>query len=349
MPPRHNYWTIIVDDKPTAFRAAEQDELLPTLRQMQARHPDAVMKWFARGRLWESQDSERADAAAKRRPPMGDRRPAAERRGRDWRPGGEHKDPRERFKIPRDEKRRRFAENLHREGPATPPHADNPAGEPSRPPQENTGGLPASNQSRGREGQPPWRRDKDTRPPRDQDREARQDWRPAGPADRRPAGAGERKPWSRPPGAPSGRPPGATSERKPWSRPPGAPSGRPPGPSSGRPGTPWTRNRPDSRSESPAGRPAGGGGWNRDKPGGAGWKKDRPAAGEEWRKDRPGGGSAGKPAGPWRPRTDGSGGSGKPGHGPGSGRPPGGQSRPGPRAPRGDKPGGGKGGGGQGR
>ena len=42
MPPRHHYWTIILDGKPTAFRAHEQEELLPTLRQLQARHQDAV-------------------------------------------------------------------------------------------------------------------------------------------------------------------------------------------------------------------------------------------------------------------------------------------------------------------
>src|SRR5512132_3216839 len=105
MPPRHHYWTIILEGKPTAFRAHTQDELAPTLRQLQARHPDAVMKWFARGRLWESQEDERAEAFAKRRAPR-------EQRPREWRPGGEHKDPRERFKIPRDEKRRRFADKL---------------------------------------------------------------------------------------------------------------------------------------------------------------------------------------------------------------------------------------------
>src|SRR4029079_14450432 len=31
-----------------------------------------------------------------------------ERRGRAWRPGGDHKDPRDRFKVPRDVKRARF-------------------------------------------------------------------------------------------------------------------------------------------------------------------------------------------------------------------------------------------------
>ena len=53
MPPRHTYWTIIYGNQPTAFRAATQEELLPTLRQLQSKHPDAVMKWFARGRLWD--------------------------------------------------------------------------------------------------------------------------------------------------------------------------------------------------------------------------------------------------------------------------------------------------------
>jgi hypothetical protein len=88
MPPRYTYWTIIMEGKPTAFRARDHDELLPTLRQLQRRHPDAVLKWFARGRLWAS--PEEAQLAAKVRPI---RRAA---RGRDWRPGGEHRDPRAR-------------------------------------------------------------------------------------------------------------------------------------------------------------------------------------------------------------------------------------------------------------
>ena len=122
MPPRHHYWTIILEGKPTAFRAHLQEELIPTLRQLQARHPDAVLKWFARGRLWDSQEQERDEAIARR----SNKRTTPEPRPRDWRPGGEHKDPRDRFKVPRDEKRRRFAQNLRRdrsappEGPATP-------------------------------------------------------------------------------------------------------------------------------------------------------------------------------------------------------------------------------------
>ena len=89
MPPRFAYWTIIVEGKPTAFRAQDRDELVPTFKQLQSKHPDAVMMWFARGRLWPSPE----DARAAERPS------GAERRNKEWRPGGEHRDPRARFEI----------------------------------------------------------------------------------------------------------------------------------------------------------------------------------------------------------------------------------------------------------
>ena len=60
MPPRHTYWTILFGDKPTAFRSATQEELLPTFKQIQAKHADAVMMWFARGKLWRSEEEARA-------------------------------------------------------------------------------------------------------------------------------------------------------------------------------------------------------------------------------------------------------------------------------------------------
>jgi len=106
MPPRHAYWTIILEGKPTAFRTHTREELLPTFKQLQSRHADTQMKWFARGRLWESPEEERAAA----------RRRTEERRGPSWRPGGTHEDPRERFSVPRDVKRRRFAAKLRRDG-----------------------------------------------------------------------------------------------------------------------------------------------------------------------------------------------------------------------------------------
>jgi hypothetical protein len=86
VPPRFTYWTIILEGAPTAFRARDRADLVPTLKQLQARHPDTVLKWFARGRLWTSPDEARlASKVRKPRPP------------RDWRPGGEHRDPRARF------------------------------------------------------------------------------------------------------------------------------------------------------------------------------------------------------------------------------------------------------------
>ena len=190
MPPRHTYWTIVFGDQPTAFRSAEREELLPTFKQILTKHPDAVMRWFARGRLWRSPEEARdtfdqqresrvpqrdrsPDPRAPRsewrdkpqgdrprgpkpewkdrpqgdrpkpawqnrddrprtpRPGVGDTPPrdtppptergapsddkAPDKRGRDWRPGGAHKDPRDRFKVPRDVKRARFKQNQQRE------------------------------------------------------------------------------------------------------------------------------------------------------------------------------------------------------------------------------------------
>ena len=60
MPPRHNYWTIIFGNQPTSFRAATREVLLPTFRQIQAKHPDAVMMWVAGGKLWQSEEEARA-------------------------------------------------------------------------------------------------------------------------------------------------------------------------------------------------------------------------------------------------------------------------------------------------
>jgi len=85
MPPRYAYWTIIAGGLPTAFRAADREELLPTFQRIKHKHPDAQMKYFARGKLWES--AEAARSADKPRIV----------RDRDWRPGGTHRDPRQKF------------------------------------------------------------------------------------------------------------------------------------------------------------------------------------------------------------------------------------------------------------
>ena len=205
MPPRYAYWTILIDQRPTAFRAQHKEDLLPTFHQLQRKNPDVVMKWFARGRLWDSQQAER-EAFRNRTD-----RPPTERRTRDWRPGGEHKDPRARFDK---EKRRRDK----REQRAQRNEAD--AARKFRPPQPP--------------GDRPWSKETSNKP--------------GASGDRRPP-SGDRKPWSRKPewkkpGPPRGdRPvPQGFIPRKPWSKPaPAAPkSDAPPAsdPATGKPKPP---------------------------------------------------------------------------------------------------------------
>ena len=94
MPPRFSYWTILAGGLPTAFRAGTRDELMPTYKRLLEKHPDAEMKWFARGALWASPEDAQAALRAQRE--SAGRKTAA--RGRDWRPGGKHRDPRQAFK-----------------------------------------------------------------------------------------------------------------------------------------------------------------------------------------------------------------------------------------------------------
>jgi len=143
MPPRFAYWTILIDNAPTAFRARDREELLPTLNQLKRKSPSAIMKWFARGRLWASREEEqgawRARTATHRGPTGRPGKPGADRRdqrGRDWRPGGQHKDPRARFRAknrrdrpPRrgDRPERRDGDRPPRPRPERPPDPPPPA------------------------------------------------------------------------------------------------------------------------------------------------------------------------------------------------------------------------------
>jgi hypothetical protein len=87
MPPRYAFWTILIDNAPTAFRAKRQEDLLPTLHQLRRTNKDVVLRWFAGGRLWASPEEARQGRG---------RAVPGETRGRDWRPGGDHRDPRAR-------------------------------------------------------------------------------------------------------------------------------------------------------------------------------------------------------------------------------------------------------------
>jgi len=166
MAPRGGFWIIVDGTTPTAFRSRDRDDLVPTLKQLQRTQPATVLLWFDRGRLWNSvEESMEALRAGRAR-----RRPAG--RGPEWRPGGAHKDPRARFKIPRDEKRARFKKRQR--WPA---------------PEESTGHTTGSERAerpnRPRESKP-WGSDKP--------REAR-----------KPFGSG-RRPFSSRPGRPPGKP-----------------------------------------------------------------------------------------------------------------------------------------------
>jgi hypothetical protein len=90
MPPRYAYWTILIDAKPTAFRARDREELLPTLHQLRRTNTNVALRWFAHGKLWDTPEQAqwaRRHLEKPERPP----------RGAGWRPGGAHEDPRERL------------------------------------------------------------------------------------------------------------------------------------------------------------------------------------------------------------------------------------------------------------
>ena len=196
MPPRYAYWTIIAGGLPTAFRAGDREDLMPTFRRIQEKHPDAELKYFARGKLWASP----ADARMTREE---EERPKAPPRGRDWRPGGEHRDPRQPFKDAKkarnqdrrqqrwDRKTRDRDRDRDRE---TPPHGD-PLRRPAAPRREFD-----------RRGPKPWA----GKPGGQSER------RPGGQSERRPA---ERRPWSdrnrRPAESRESREPREPRERRP--------------------------------------------------------------------------------------------------------------------------------------
>ena len=97
-------WVIVAGAEPTAFRSRYAEDLIPTLKQLQRTQPDVSLKWFERGRLWLSPEAARDALLARRQAPTS--------RGRDWRPGGQHKDPRAKYDVSRDEKRARFKRRL---------------------------------------------------------------------------------------------------------------------------------------------------------------------------------------------------------------------------------------------
>ena len=122
MPPRYAYWTILVDEQPTAFRAGSQEELMPTFKRLKLKHASAKMMWWQNGKLWDSRlDAQQAMHARGEMGRRGDARQdggfrdrprgprtdqPAERRNAsgklEWQPKGDAPSPRDR--KPRFEK-----------------------------------------------------------------------------------------------------------------------------------------------------------------------------------------------------------------------------------------------------
>lgn len=113
VPPRFAYWTIIVDDQPTAFRAKELDELQPTFNRLREKHPSAVMMWFQNGRLWRSRlEAQEAATSARRSEERKKRATEQPPRDRKWRPGGTHRDPRQKYMDAKKAKWTRFKQRV---------------------------------------------------------------------------------------------------------------------------------------------------------------------------------------------------------------------------------------------
>jgi 23S rRNA pseudouridine2605 synthase len=197
MPPRFAYWTILIDNTPTAFRARERQELLPTLTQLKRTNPNVELKWFAQGRLWDSQEAQRESW---QKPQVG------ERRNKDWRPGGDHKDPRAKFDKEAQRRKRREM-RAERDKLGGPPRSDRPWSNkpPGRPP---GGDRPWQTKPTGpRAERIPWQHKPTGGPPR--------------PPSQRYGGAGGDRPWSNKPPR-DGQKPWAGKSRgdRPWSKPP---------------------------------------------------------------------------------------------------------------------------------
>src|SRR5688572_4748813 len=290
MPPRYSYWTIIAGGLPTAFRAAEREELLPTFTRLREKHPDAEMKWFARGKLWDTPDAARRDTEERRGgSPRGEDRDRPARsagprdrdrrgegdggaaRGRDWRPGGEHRDPRQPYidakKARNLDRRKEKFERKHgagEEGAGARP----PKPQWAKPREERFRDRPRDESDRPRRdagSAPPvgaWEKPRGTRPAA-----PKGGWggdRERGPRAESPAGRGDR-PRDRQPRSDEGRDrfrDDARPAKPQWSKPrgPGAPKGnwsgdRDRGPRPAAPKGNWGGDRERGRSaESPPGR-----------------------------------------------------------------------------------------------
>ena len=192
MPPRYAYWTILVDEQPTAFRAGSQEDLMPTFNRLKQKHADARMMWWQNGKLWNSRLD--AQEAMRARGEMG--------RARDFRQRDNVAD-RKPFRRdgPRDSRGNRDARPEPRdERDASGKLAWKPKGtsETSRPPKQEW--KPKGSFASERPSRPEWK----SKP--QGDRRPRSDWKPKSDGAR----SFDRKPrFEKPDWKPKGRPSGA--------------------------------------------------------------------------------------------------------------------------------------------
>src|SRR5262249_27095042 len=196
MPPRFTYWTIIFGGQPTSFRSATRDELVPTFKQIPARHPHAQLRYFAPGRLWYSEEEAQAalirDRFEKRqrsRPP-GRWRPGAgsrERGAGSWKPAAESRKPEAGSWKPEAGNRKPQADG--RRGPARRPRSQDK--EPRRRLNGPRGGQRAQIKSAPRLPKPAAGR---SHPAAGRRRPAAGSWKPEAGGWKRKPGAGRRPP-----------------------------------------------------------------------------------------------------------------------------------------------------------
>jgi hypothetical protein len=174
MPPRYAYWTILVDDQPTAFRAGAKEDLLPTFNRLKEKHASATMMWFQNGKLWPSRLD--AQEAMRARGEIG-------RRG-DARQGGGFRD------RPSSPRARRPASPRSSERPEWTPK---PASPQSRDPSSPQGRKPSGSDKlewkpKGAFAPAPKRSDRPERsewkPKSSFDRDRKPEWKPKGSFDR---------------------------------------------------------------------------------------------------------------------------------------------------------------------
>jgi len=212
VPPRYAYWTIIVDDQPTAFRAGALDDIMPTFNRLKEKQPTAKLMWFQSGKLWPSRIDAREAMQVRGergrysdpRQDGGDKTPAREPFDSARQKSGVAQDRRPKWKS------KDFAARPRAATPERPERTERPEWKP----RSSSPTAPG-----------PSRPERSTRP----------EWKPKGAATDRPAwrpkGAGDRPAWkgrddSRAPARPEWKSKSASGERPAW-QPRSAPGERP--------------------------------------------------------------------------------------------------------------------------